>query len=245
MCFLHAMGFGILQAVFQRLINCWCDSAFILGQQRVTATTSQSVCITNNIALDNLDRQLQMTNHRLYNSYLLPVFLTKISTIGLYDIEQAADYLTHAIKVTWTMSTLHHSRDGGILKLTGIRRRIHLFNAGCQNIVSTTLLQQFAVSIQCAGIVLQIVFVVKLCRIDKYRHHCYPIFLHTATHQRGVSFMQCSHRRYKTYFFSLLAIFKQLVLKVNNLIKYFHFKLIVYKIGCKITTFLPNKKEIS
>ena len=81
-CFLHAMGFGILQAVFQRLIDGWSNSTFILGQQRVTATTSQSVSITNNITLDNLDRQLQMTNHRLHNSYLLPVFLTEIRTIG-------------------------------------------------------------------------------------------------------------------------------------------------------------------
>ena len=49
-----------------------------------------------------------MAYHCFYNSYLLPVFLTKIRFVGLDDIEQATNHLTNTIEVTRTVGTLHH-----------------------------------------------------------------------------------------------------------------------------------------
>ena len=37
-----------------------------------------------------------------------------------------------------------------------------------------------------------------------------------------MTFMKCSHGRHKANLFSLLEIFKKLILKIHNFIEYFH-----------------------
>ena len=190
------MALGIVQTGLQSLIDGWRNGALVGRQQRVAAAAGQAVSVAHNVALHNLNRQVQVLHHRLDNGYLLPVLLAEVGALGLDNIEQTAHHLADTVEVAGPMGTLHHRRDGRILEMTLVGRGVHLLDRGRQHVVGTARLQQPAVGLQRARIVLQIVLVVKLRGIHKYRYDRDAVFLHTATYQRGMTLVKCSHGGY-------------------------------------------------
>jgi hypothetical protein len=56
--------------------------------------------------------------------------------------------------------------------------------------------------------------------------------------------MQRSHSGNETYHLPLLAKKEQIVLQFNNRVNYFHLNHLVFKSGCKVTTFLRIMQKL-
>ena len=216
------MSLGILHTLLQGLIDVWRNGTLIRSQQSITAALSQTVLITDNRALHNLHIAIDVLHELLDDSNLLPILLTEISTGWSNDIEKTAHYLTYTIEMTRTLGTLHHGRNRWKLEVACIRCRIHFLHRWCKHIVSTTSLQELAVSIEGTRIAIQVTLIIKLCRIQEHRNYSHAIFLYTALNKRGVTLMQRTHSWHKADFLSLLTTHEEFVLEVNNLIEYFH-----------------------
>ena len=220
--FLHGMILGKLYTRLQSLVDIRCDGTLISREQCVTATLSQTILITDDRTLHNLHIAVDILHELLDDSNLLPILLTEISTGRTNDKEQATYHLAYTIEVTRTLGTLHHGTYRRELEVAGIRCRIHLLYRRSKHIVSTTSLEELAVSIECTWITLQVTLVIKLSRIQENGNYRNTVFLNTALNQRGMTLMKRAHSWHEADFLSLLATIEKFVLEVNNLIDYFH-----------------------
>ena len=132
---------------------------------------------------------------------LLEVFLAEVGTVGLGEIEQAADHLYDAVEVSRTHLAFHHLIQSAEIERKLLRHlfgRVHLFGRGGEHILHAQRCQQLAVALYVAGVFGKVLFVVELGGVDKHAHHTHIILFHGAAHQRRVSFMQGTHRGNQT-----------------------------------------------
>ena len=163
-----------------------------------------------------------MLHHSFDDSYLLPVFFSKICLVRFYNVKQSAYHLANSIEMSRAMSTFHHSRHWRIFKMPFVGRRVHFLNRRRKHIIGSAVLQKFAVGFKGAGVVFQVVLVVELCWIDKNRNHSYIILRNASSHKRGVSFMQSTHGRNESHVVASFAFVKQNILQFCYFIKYNH-----------------------
>lgn len=112
---------------------------------------------------------------------------------------------------------------GGEVELAVVGRGVHLLNGGGEHVVRAAFLEEAAVGIERAWVVLKVVLVVELGGIDENGHDRDPVFPYAPPHERGVALVQGAHRGHEPYLLPLLAVAEKGVLEVNNLVENFHF----------------------
>ena len=88
-CLLERMGGPIFFASLERAVNLRGYSTLVGSKQSIARTLCQAIGLAHCVALYNLQLQSEIAHQSLDNSYLLPIFLTKISSVGTYYIEKA------------------------------------------------------------------------------------------------------------------------------------------------------------
>ena len=137
---------------------------------------------------------------------LLEVFFSEIGFIGLHEIEQTAYHLYDSIEMTGTHLAFHHLVQTGKIELErGIHLLcgIHLFGRRGKQKISTYAMQQIGIALKVTRIFRQILFIVKLRRIDEHRYKAYVVLIYGALHQTRMTGMQGTHSGHQTNCFSL------------------------------------------
>ena len=150
-----------------------------------------------------------------------------------HPLEQAAHNDAHTVEVARTCGTFHHV--GHAAEVIDFRGRDgeNLLHGGREDIVGQVA-DQLHVSLQCAGILFQILGIVELHGVYEDGAEDYVILLVGATDKGDVSFVKGTHCRHHADAFAGGTIAHSKLYQFLNTINYFHNNVLFNNLQTKI-----------
>ena len=209
----------------QSLMNGRRGGTVLRCEQHIARAFGQAVVFADNGARHNLNLQPKLPDHILDYRNLLKIFHSEERLIGLHNIEQLADNLRHTVEMAGAVLAFHHLVETVETEHAGVGLGVHLFNRRRENGIATNTLEQGAIFVNAARIILKVVLVVELRGVDKNAHNRHIAFAQRPLHKRQVPFVQSAHCGHKTNGFAVRAALFQVVGKVGFFTNNVHFVL--------------------
>ena len=163
----------------------------------IAGTHGEAIRLPYRWADANLNWKAEVAHHLFDHEGLLPVFRTKIGSIGGDSLKQSADDRRHPAEMSWSQPTLKRFGWPGDLDAGGIAGGIHLGSVWCEYPADLLLAEQLAVSGKVTGIAVEVFVGTELSRIDVNRDNNVITVSQRLVHQAGVTGMQTAHGRDK------------------------------------------------
>ena len=177
------MRLGLNKTPLQYIEDVGRQDTFLGCEPLVARTHRQSACFSHDGTFDNLNLRPHIPHQLLDDSNLLPVFLAKISSVGLDNSEEPTQNLADSVEMPGSSLALHHRRCRWEGKLPCVGLRINLGDGRGKDVVGSQAFEQSAIGLKRLGIVLQIALIVKLIGVEKYTDNGCSILLDRASYQ--------------------------------------------------------------